>query len=352
MRASASGGNQTRVYTFPISGDVSDFEASYKADSFKIAQTELTPNGWRLEQTDVLDLLAKLRSKGEPLGEYVNGRFYRGIITGFNEAFVIDRETKDRLIAEDSSSAEVIKPYLRGRDVKRWNVNYEDLYLIKIESSSNKKHAWSGKEMQKPARSKGADDDEERPYFVRASAFENEAEQIFSETYPAIYKHLQNFRANLIKRDDKGLYFWELRSCVYWHEFENSKIILPAIEKRTAFALDETGFFGNDKTSILVAPDAKFLAAILNSSITWWMIQQIASGKQGGYFEFKPMYVAQIPIPKIEEKNQQPFAALVDRILELKKEGKDTQSLENEIDALVYRLYELTDEEIKIIEEK
>ena len=83
-----------------------------------------------MEQTEVLDLLAKLQSKGEPLGEYVNGRFYRGIITGFNEAFVIDSETKDRLIAEDSNSAEVLKPYLRGRDVKRWQVESQDLWLI------------------------------------------------------------------------------------------------------------------------------------------------------------------------------------------------------------------------------
>ena len=351
VRASASGGNQTRVYTFPISGDVSDFEASYKADSFKIAQTELTPNGWRLEQTDVLDLLAKLRSKGEPLGEYVNGRFYRGIITGFNEAFVIDRETKDRLIAEDSSSAEVIKPYLRGRDVKRWNVNYEDLYLIKIESSSNKKHAWSGKEMQKPARSKGADDDEERPYFVRASAFENEAEQIFSETYPAIYKHLQNFRANLIKRDDKGLYFWELRSCVYWHEFENSKIFYPDIYIHQSFAWDECGYFSGN-TCYFIPTDEKWLTALLNSKTIQWFYSQISNKIRGGYLRAFSDYMKQIPIPKIEEKDQQPFVALVDRILELKKEGKDTQSLENEIDALVYRLYELTDEEIKIIEEK
>ncbi|HEX8289648.1 MAG TPA: TaqI-like C-terminal specificity domain-containing protein [Pyrinomonadaceae bacterium] len=138
----------------------------------------------------------------------------------------------------------------------------------------------------------------------------------------------------------------------YWQEFEQPKIILPAIEKRTSFALDESGFFGNDKTNICVSPDAPFLAAILNSSVAWWIIRQTASGKQGGYFEFKPMYVTQIPIPKIEKKDQQPFVALVDQILELKKAGEDTQELENEIDTLVYRLYDLTDEEIAIVEGK
>ena len=316
--------HQTRVYTFPTDEYVPDFEASYRIDGFNVAQKDLTPNGWRLERLDVLDLLAKLRSKGTPLGEYVNGRFYRGIITGLNEAFVVDRVTRDRLIAEDASSAETLEPYLRGRDVKRWLVNYDDLFLIKIESSSNKKHAWTNKR-------------------------NIEAEEIFSETYPAIYKHLNNHRQKLIKRDDQGMYFWELRACIYWHEFEQPKIILPAIEKRTAFALDEEGYFGNDKTNICVSPDAHFLVAILNSSVTWWIIQQTASGKQGGYYEFKPMYVSQIPIPKISPEAQAPFIKLVDEILRLKKAGEATIELENKIDAMVYDLYDLDQAERRIV---
>jgi hypothetical protein len=307
--------HQTRVYTFPKSGDVPDFETAYKADGFNIAQKELTPNGWQLEQTDVLDLLAKLRSKGEPLGEYVNGRFYRGVVTGLNEAFVIDRKTRDKLIAEDANSAELIKPYVRGRDVKRWQIESQDLWLCFI--------GWHCE----------------------------------IEKYPSIFNHLKKFENELKSRpevrDGKVKWFAMSRyASEYWQEFEQPKIILPAIEKRTAFALDKSGFFGNDKTNICVSPDAPFLAAILNSSVTWWIIQQTASGKQGGYFEFKPMYVTQIPIPKIEEKDKQPFVALVDQILELKKAGKDTQALEDEIDTLVYRLYDLTDEEIAIVEGK
>ncbi|MBK8147903.1 MAG: hypothetical protein IPK58_06710 [Acidobacteria bacterium] len=106
---------------------------------------------------------------------------------------------------------------------------------------------------------------------------------MFSDTYPAIFRHLDGFRERLVKRDDQGVYFWELRSCLYWKEFEEPKIILPAIEKRASFAIDESGVFGNDKTNICVSPDAKFLVSILNSSISWWVIQQIASSKQGGF---------------------------------------------------------------------
>lgn len=96
----------------------------------KIAQSELKPDGWRLESRAVLRLLEKLRTAGKPLGEYVNGRFYYGIKTGLNEAFVVDRATRDRLIREHKSSAEILKPFLRGRDVKRWRVEPQNLWLI------------------------------------------------------------------------------------------------------------------------------------------------------------------------------------------------------------------------------
>ena len=114
-----------------------------------------------------------------PLGEYCKGRFYYGIKTGLNDAFVVDRATRDRLIAEHSSSAEVLKPFLRGRDVKRWQVEFAEQYLIKIESSENKTHPWSGKSAK-------------------------DAEDLYAVTYPAIYAFHQQFRAGLIKRADQG----------------------------------------------------------------------------------------------------------------------------------------------------
>jgi len=198
---------------------LNDFPNVFKAQNFLMSQSVLKADGWRLEDTKVLDLLAKLRNAGKSLGEYVNGKFYYGIKTGFNEAFVIDRETKDKLIAEHPSSAEVIKPFLRGRDVKRWSVDFADQYLIKIESSENKYHPWSNKSSKE------------------------EAEKIFAKTYPAIYNHFEQFRSQLIARSDQGKFFWELRSCKYWQEFEQPKIIYPNICKRNEFAWDESGYY-------------------------------------------------------------------------------------------------------------
>ena len=95
-----------------------------------LSQGDLEDSGWSVGSGRANALLNKLRNTGEPLGKYVDGRFYRGIVTGLNEAFVVDRETRDRLMAGHPSSAKVLKPFLRGRDVNRWRVNPQELWLI------------------------------------------------------------------------------------------------------------------------------------------------------------------------------------------------------------------------------
>lgn len=109
---------------------LADFAEVLGTRSVQISQSELKPDGWRLESPAILRLLEKLRRAGKPLCEYVKGRFYYGIKTGLNEAFVVDRATRDRLIHEHKSSAEILKPFLRRRDVKRWRVEPQDLWLI------------------------------------------------------------------------------------------------------------------------------------------------------------------------------------------------------------------------------
>lgn len=328
-QAEACTPNYIRVLSWTAGDAIETFEQRFKENSFDLSQNDLTKDGWRLESGEVLRLLDKLREKGTPLGEYVKGRFYRGILTGFNEAFVVDRATRDRLIAEHPSSEEILKPFLRGRDVKRWRIDYADLYLIKIESSENAKHPWSEKKKE-------------------------EAEKVFAETYPAIYRRFELFREKLIKRDDQGRFFWELRSCKYWQEFEQPKIIIPAIEKNTAYAVDVDCFYSNDKTSICVTSEPYFLVGILNSKLMWWLIQRTASAKQNGFYEFKPMYVTPLTIASASPQQQKQITELVDEILSMKREdpNANTEKLEREIDALVYRLYELTDDEIRIVEGK
>ena len=323
-RAAAPGANAApQTLVIDTLADVEKTGEVMQRRAWALAQTALRPDGWALERPETLALLAKLRKAGKPLREYIGGRFYRGILTGLNEAFIVDEQTKADLMAAHPSSAEVLKPFLRGRDVKRWRVDYQGRYLIKIESSANKRHPWSGKGKQA-------------------------AEEIFKETYPAIHAHLEPHREALIKRLDQGEYYWELRSCSYWEEFERPKILIPAITNAPQYAFDDSGMYSNDKTSICIAEHPYYLLGILNSRLMWWFITQTASAKQGGFFECKPMYVGQIPIPAWQAGEE--ITPLVQALLVRQATGADVAALEAAIDTAVYRLFGVAAGEVEVVE--
>jgi len=333
LRNAAPQGNHVNIFTWKPGPELEYFAGIVHSSSSSLSQTELIPDGWRLEDPMVLRLLDKLHKAGKPLGEYVNGRFYRGVLTGLNEAFVVDRAMRDRLIAEHQSSVELLKPFLRGRDVKRWHIEFAGQYLIKIESSENKKHPWSGKTAK-------------------------EAEVIFSKTYPAIYSWLNNQRKSLIKRDDQGKYFWELRSCKYWDQFETYKIAYPNICKRNEFAWEDQGYFVNQKAFII--PEAsKYLLGVLNSSVVTWLFDKLLAKLQNGFYEPSSIFLKDFPIPVTKET--EPVENLVNQILavtkvqdypdDLEKQVKINE-LERQIDMIVYQLYDLTPEEVALVEGK
>jgi len=148
------------------------------------------------------------------------------------------------------------------------------------------------------------------------------------------------------------MYFWELRSCVYWHEFEKPKIVIPAIESRASYASETQGCFSNDKTSICVSDDSPFLAANLNSDTLQFIITQVSASRQNGYFEYKPMYVEPLPIPPATDTDKSHLTDLAGRCAEAAA-ADDNDSLathEAEIGQIVYRLFDLTAEEIALIE--
>ncbi|MDQ3131074.1 MAG: Eco57I restriction-modification methylase domain-containing protein [Acidobacteriota bacterium] len=287
--------NQTQVWTFPQNETISDFEEGFRQLGFAVPQKELKGEGWRLENAETLRLFEKLRSCKTTLSEYVNEEFYRGIITGLNEAFVVDEKTKNDLIAEDESSREILKPFLRGRDVKRWITKFENQYLIKIESSSNVEHPWSGKKLE-------------------------HAEEIFAKTYPAIYNRFNSseFRSQLIKRDDQGNYFWELRACAYWDKFEKTKIFYPDIYAHQSFAWDEKGYLSGNTCYFIPISD-KWLFALLNSITIEWFYSQISNKIRGGYLRAFTDYMKQIPIPNAEDWQKEIIEKFVEYILFLKK---------------------------------
>ncbi|EMJ94193.1 Eco57I restriction-modification methylase domain-containing protein [Leptospira alstonii] len=307
--------------------DFGSLQELVKKEAYKVDWKSLDDKGWSLSDKKESALLEKIKKAGIPLGEYVEGKIYRGAVTGLNEAFVIDEETKNRLIKEDKKSEQILKPYLRGRDIKRYSIISNDLRLI---------------------------------FTLRNTDISE---------YPAIEKHLDKFKKSLMPGVKggraAGSYPWfSLQSSPSFEdELNKKKIILPAIVNRAAAAYDEVGYFGNDKTTFIASTDFMLLA-ILNSSLMTYFYKNIASTKQGGYFEQKPMYISQVPIPNsASPKTKEKVISLVEQMLSAQKElqlatnDSDKKLLQQkcdlvdkQIDKMVYELYGLNEEDISIIE--
>jgi len=254
--------------------EIANFAKFYAARATRITQSSLSPQGWRFMAKKGQDLLDKLRIAGTPLGEFVRGQFYYGIKTGLNDAFVVDSTTRDQLIAEDTESSKLLKPFLRGRDVKRWRAKHEGLWLILIESSENKQHPWSGKPLP-------------------------QAERAFRDSFPSIYTHFLPLREKLIARTDQGHYFWELRSCAYYNDFALPKVIYPDIYEHQSFAFDSIGYFAANTTYFIPHETrARFLTAVLNTPLVEWLYGQISNRIRGGYLRAFTDYMKQVPIPR------------------------------------------------------
>jgi len=196
----------------------------------KMPESAFSGNNWSLVVSLEQVILSKLKANSISLEDYAHGKIRRGILTGFNEAFIIDQVTRDKLIEEDPKSAEVIKPFLVGEDVKSYSIDFQGRYLI-----------WT---------------------YIG----------IPINRYPAIYRHLQQYQAQLEKRWDKGNYWWELRHCDYYADFEGPKILYPEIAMSSRFAFDEDGYYTNNK-AFLIPKNDKYLLAILNSSTSFLFFQ-------------------------------------------------------------------------------
>jgi hypothetical protein len=227
----------------------------------------------------------------------VKGSNFNGIKTGLNDAFVVNSDTKETLIRPHASSKEVLRPFLRGRDVKRWGVKFAEQWLLYLPCHF-------------PLH---------RDTTITAASKKAEAE--FEKKYPAIHAYLKESKAELSKRDkaETGIrYEWYAlarpRPEAMDH-FNVAKVIIPAIEDGVDYAPDFIGFLSNDKTSILIPPSVPFALCILNSPISCWISRQNFPSKQGGYFEFKPTYISKLPIPEASAEEQQWCGRLAEALI-------------------------------------
>ncbi len=219
----------------------------------------------------------KSRRARRLLGE-VYGAPHYGIKTALNEAFIVSRERRDELMARDARSAELLVPFLRGENIRRWRVESEDIWLLNIP------FGWTRKRFAPIA---ATTDNNREADFWRA----------LGQTYPAVTDHLAPFEEKARIRTDQGQYWWELRACTYSNQFLKSKIVYPVISQGPKFAIDENAHFTNDKCFMVEAD--YFLLGLLNSRLTWFNLFGITSPLRGGQWrlELREQYMSDLPIP-------------------------------------------------------
>ena len=267
------GGTKDGALAFLKIGDVlpKDLDAEFAADATTMPRARLGAGSWQFEN----DKLARLRDKivkgKKTLGEVYGAPLY-GIKTGFNEAFVVNQETRDRLVKRDKKSMRLLKPFLRGDNIKRWRVEPEGLFLINTPKGKVK-----------------------------------------IDEYPAIRDWLLPFKPELEKRATKQEW-WELQQpqLAYQAAFSKPKVLWPQFMNKPEFAIDLDGFFPINKSYAIPHEDYA-LTALLNSKCLWFCFRSISVPKRGGFREATAQHIAPLPFPSVKAEKVSPLAELGER---------------------------------------
>ncbi|MGL2613545.1 class I SAM-dependent DNA methyltransferase [Helicobacter pylori] len=325
-------------YYEPTENDKENLE---NTPSFLMRQNALSIESFIFADTTLLDLKEKIEQSGTPLKDW-GIQIYRGILTGCNEAFIIPTEKRDAILkncddvqkdergmSERERTKELIKPILRGKDIKRYRYEWADLWVIATFPSL----------------------------------------KLDIDDYPSLKTYLSQFRPRIDQSGEKGCrkktsnQWFETQDTIAYHgDFEKEKIVYSEIVQEPRFYLDNGecklgGFYAEATSFILTGEHLRYLLGMLHSKLITFAFKTFYAGGglgESGY-RYKKAFTERLPIPKITYKNQELARKITDcaeRILKSKEEDPkaNTQGLEKEIDALVYQLYNLTDEEIKIIE--
>ena len=331
-------GQRAMLYSSPlpaekfmaVSGGSLTVEQAIASDTHEVAPGALKQAVWSFGEAGADELLARLKAHCIPLAKYCDGQICMGIKSGLTEAFVIDAETHADILRRNPKAAEIIKPFLNGRDVRRYCINYNDQYLI---------YTYHGVDIGK---------------------------------YPAVEAHLKPFRDKLFKRATKQEWY-ELQQPQYkFAKFmDGPKIIFPDIATAPRFALDETRYYSSNTTYFVPCRDL-YLLGLLNSNLGRFYFVKTCAGLEGKnetYLRFFGQYLEGFPVRTLnlddsgDRAHHDKMVSLVKSMLALHKQlaaaktPHEQESLKRQIDAtdrqidkLVYELYGLTDEEIKIVE--
>jgi hypothetical protein len=299
----------------------------------KVDLTNLTDDTWFIGSRAEIALKQKIEAIGTPLKDW-DVKIHRGVLTGYNNAFIIDETRRAELIGEDPNSEAIIKPILRGRDIKRYGYEFAGLYLIDSHNGYTDENG-------------------------------NRIAPIDIDDYPAVKNHLDQHWDRISVRQDKGITPYNLRNCAYYPEFAKEKVVYPNMTKYRPFLLDTKGYFTNQKCFIMTGKNIKYLTGLFNSWLFDFAFQDKFPELLGGTLELSKIFFIKLPIPLITDANRH-LAEQIELLVEkriaisgkderpdgyVKMTGRSSQQIEAQIDQLVYELYELTEEEIKIVEE-
>ncbi|GAA7355760.1 class I SAM-dependent DNA methyltransferase [Helicobacter pylori] len=321
-------------YYEPTPNDKNDLKS---ARSLPMKQNALSTESFIFADAALLDLRGKMEGVGAPLKDW-DIQINYGIKTGANEAFIIPTEKREGILnacktqEERKRTEALIKPILRGKDIKRYSYEWAGEWVINTHNGYT-------------------------------SNLKSKIPPIDIEKYPALKSHLDFHWDTIATRSDQGDTPYHLRNCAYLEDFEKEKIVYGEIVQEPRFYLDngecKLGYFYAEATSfILTGEHLRYLLGMLHSKLITFAFKTFYAGGglgESGY-RYKKAFIERLPIPKITPQNQKLAHKITDcakAILEAKEKDPkaNTQELEKEIDALVYQLYHLTDEEIKIIEE-
>ena len=290
-----------------------------------------TSDSWVVLSPIEQSIKKKIEAVGTPLKDW-DINIYRGVLTGCNEAFIIDTEKRNEILAncqsdeERAKTAELIRPILRGRDIKRYGYEWANLWLIYI--------PWHF------------------PYQFDESiqGASAKAEKAFKEHYPAVYSHMLQYKEPLSKRNkaETGIrYEWyamQRWGAKYWEDFNKPKIIYPNMTKYMPFVYDSKSYVTNQKCFIITGKYVAYLTAFFNSSLFKYCFRDSFPELQGGTRELSKIFFDKIPVCKISESQDKLFQELVEDI-----QNNYTKEKALQIDTMLFDLYTLSLEEREVI---
>ena len=267
-----------------------------------------TDDTWSILSEIELSIKRKVEEAGVPLKDW-DVELYRGVLTGYNDAFIITSEKREEILshctddAERERTAEIIRPILRGRDIRRYGYEWADLWLINTHNG-----------------------------------VKDSLERIHIEDYPAIKQHLDYYWDKIESRADKGDTPYNLRNCAYVDEFSKPKIVWGNLNTRGSYAMTPENMFINAPACMIV-PGSHYLLAMLNSKVADYYIRNLGVVRNGGFFEYKPMFVEQIPVPSPREE-------VVTSIEEVFNSDASDEQKEKRLEEIIESLFDFTEPEI------